>query len=147
MLLVYKNIASFLLWWIFFQLLDIFFYKWVNFYFFLIILLTFSKIFIYIYQFFFIFYRKIHTFGFIRISFTYSHLWKECTQRSNFFINFVTNEIFKILFTKRKLIRYYYFVNIYIVYRNRAFILMKFVFFNFRVIKFYNFLIRFYISF
>ena len=56
-----------------------------------------------------------------------------------FFIISVTNEIFKILFTKRKLIRYYYFVNIYIVYQKRTFILMKFVFFNFSVIKFYNF--------
>ena len=32
---------------------------------------------------------------------------------------FVTNETFKILFTKRKLIRLYYFINIYIVYPNR----------------------------
>ena len=46
----------------------------------------------------------------------------------------------KVLFTKRKLIRYYYFINIYIIYQNRAFILMKFVFVNFSVIKFYNFL-------
>ena len=43
---------------------------------------------------------------------------------------FVTNEIFKILFTERKLFRYYYFINICIAYRNRAFMLMKFVFFN-----------------
>ena len=43
---------------------------------------------------------------------------------------FVTNEIFKILLTKRNLIRYYYFINIYIVDQTRAFILMKFVFFN-----------------
>ena len=35
-----------------------------------------------------------------------------------FFKTFLTNEIFKILFTKQKLIRYYYFINIYIVYRN-----------------------------
>ena len=52
---------------------------------------------------------------------------------------FVTNEIFKILFTQRKLYRSYYFIYIYIVYRNRTFILMKFVFFNFSVIKVYNF--------
>ena len=48
--------------------------------------------------------------------------------KGNIFIIFVTNEIFKMLFIKRKLIRYYYFINIYIIYRNRAFILMKFVF-------------------
>ena len=29
----------------------------------------------------------------------------------------------KVLFTKRKLIRYYYFINIYIIHQNRAFIL------------------------
>ena len=40
------------------------------------------------------------------------------------------------MFTKWKLIRCYYLDNIYIVYRNRIFILMKFVFFNFSVIKF-----------
>ena len=48
-------------------------------------------------------------------------------------------EIFKVWFTKSKFIRYYYFINIYIIYWNRTFILMKFVFFNFSVITFYNF--------
>ena len=57
-----------------------------------------------------------------------------------FFIIFVTNDIFKIFFTERNLIRYYYFINNYIVYRNRAFMLMKFVFFNFSIIKIYIFL-------
>ena len=56
-----------------------------------------------------------------------------------FLIIFVNNEIFKILFTKIKFIKYYYFINIYIFYWNRAFILMKFLFFNFSVIKFYDF--------
>ena len=42
-------------------------------------------------------------------------------------IAFVTNEVFKILCTKRKHVRYYYFINIYIVYQSRDFIL-KFVF-------------------
>ena len=53
---------------------------------------------------------------------------------------FVTIEIFGILFFKMNLIRYYCFINIYIVYRNRTFILMKFIFLNFSLIKFYNFL-------
>ena len=44
-----------------------------------------------------------------------------------------------ILFMKRKLIRFYCLANIYIVYSNRTFILMKFMFFNFSTIKFYNF--------
>ena len=42
------------------------------------------------------------------------------------------------MFTKMKLIRYCYFINIYIIYRDRAFMLMKFVFFIFSVIKLYN---------
>ena len=46
----------------------------------------------------------------------------------------------KIFFTKRKPIRYYYFINIYIVYWNRVFMLMKFVIFNFSVTKLYIFL-------
>ena len=62
----------------------------------------------------------------------------------NFKIIFVTNQMFKILFIKRKLIRYYCFINIYIAYRNKTFLLTKFAFFNFSVIKLYNFLIHFY---
>ena len=58
----------------------------------------------------------------------------------HFFRILVNNDIFKILFTKRKLMRYYYFINIYIAYRNRAFILINFEFFNFSVIKMYVFL-------
>ena len=41
---------------------------------------------------------------------------------------------------KKKLNRYYCFINIYIAYRNTDFTLMKFIFFNFSIIKFYNFL-------
>ena len=52
-------------------------------------------------------------------------------RRSHFVSVFIANKIFKILFTKRDLIRYYYFVNICIVYRYRVFMLKKFVFFNF----------------
>ena len=62
-----------------------------------------------------------------------------------FFRIFVSNEIFKTLFNKRKFIRYYYFINIYIVCQNRAFILMKFVLFNFKIIIFYNIFVCFYI--
>ena len=48
---------------------------------------------------------------------------------------FVTNAIFKIFFTKRNF-RYYYFINIYIVYWNKAFILVKVIFFKFSIINF-----------
>ena len=72
------------------------------------------------------------------MSFIYKDLWTEYALSFNFFRIFVTNEIFKILFAKSKLISYYYFINIYIDSRNLAFIFMKFVFFNFTVIKFYN---------
>ena len=60
-------------------------------------------------------------------------------ERFNFFVIFLTSEIFKIFHTKRKLIRYYYFIDIYIAYQNRTFVMMKFVFFNFSAIKFYIF--------
>ena len=53
-------------------------------------------------------------FSFIRISFIYTHLWKEY-QRLDLFITFVTNEMFKILYTEGKHIRYY-FNNNYIIY-------------------------------
>ena len=55
-------------------------------------------------------------------------------------IIFVNNEIFKILFIKRKLTRHYYFINIDIVYWNMTSILMNFVFWDFSLIRFYNFL-------
>ena len=51
--------------------------------------------------------------------------WRNRHTITIFFIIFVTNEIFKILFTKRKLIRYYYFINIYIVYWNMSFICLS----------------------
>ena len=58
---------------------------------------------------------------------------------SNFFSIFVTNKIFKTFFTKRDIIRYYYFLNI-CIYQNRAFTLFKFLFCNFSITKFYIFL-------
>ena len=48
---------------------------------------------------------------------------------------FITNEIFKIFSTERKFVKYYYFIDTYIIYQNRAFILIKNVFFNFIIIK------------
>ena len=84
---------------------------------------------------------KKDTFNFIKISSICTHFWKEYAQRSNLFSIITANKIFKILFTKRDLIRYYCFTNIYIVYRNRTSILVKFIFFNFSIIKlFYSFL-------
>ena len=69
--------------------------------------------------------------------------WRNRHTITIFFIIFVTNEIFKILFTKRKLIRYYYFINIYIVFWNRSFTLIKFIFLNFNIMKFCKFFIHF----
>ena len=101
---------------------------------------TFSRMSIYWIKAFSFFCQKINMSILIKISFIYKHLSREYAKKSIFFRIFVNSEIFKILFTKRKLIRYYYFINIYIIYWNRAFVLKKFVFFNFSVIKFYNFL-------
>ena len=60
---------------------------------------------------------------------------KKDAQRSEFSGIFVTNEILKIFFTEANLIRCFYFINIYIVYQNRAIILVKLVFFYFSIIK------------
>ena len=51
----------------------------------------------------------------------------------------LVSKVLEIFFTERKLIRYYYFVNIYIFYQIKYFLLTKFVLFNFSVIKFSNF--------
>ena len=69
----------------------------------------------------------------------FNHLWTEYAYRSKFFRIFTAKQIFKILLTKSKLIRYYYFINIYMVYWSRAFILIKCLLYNFIVMKFYNF--------
>ena len=84
---------------------------------------------------------KRHIFSFIKTSSICTHFWKLYTQSSKFFTIFVTNKSLKILFAKGNLIRYYYFINIYIVYRNRAIVLVEFVFFNSSIAKlFINFL-------
>ena len=56
---------------------------------------------------------------------------------------FVTNKIFKTLFTKENFIRYYYFINIYIAYR--TFYVGKICVFQFRITNVYNLFIHFYI--
>ena len=109
------------------------------------IFLTFSKISLYLIKTFF-FYEETSTSISIKNYFAYNHFIYN--HKGLIFCRiFVTNEMFKILFTKRKLIRCYYFISIYIFYQNRAFILLKFEFFNFSIIKFYNFFIHFYIWF
>ena len=55
-----------------------------------------------------------------------------------FRICFLPNKIFKTLFTKRNLVRYYFSINVYIMYQNMAFALLIFVFFNFTIAKHYN---------
>ena len=87
---------------------------------FFVLLLTFSK-FHQIYQKDF-FYQNFHAFIFIKTS-VCTHFSKYTHKSLNFLSSALTKEIF--LFTERKLIRYYYFLNINIVYRNRAFILMN----------------------
>ena len=67
---------------------------------------------------------------------------------SEFFLSiFIANKILKMLLTKIDLTRYYYFISIFIVYQNRAFPLVKFVFFKFSIIKLYNLLSIFIYSF
>ena len=111
---------------------------------FFIILLTFYRNFDIFIKKFFLFYHKKHAFSFMKIYSISTHYWKEYAQRSNILIIFVANEISKILFIKKKLIRYCNFINICIVYQNRASILMKLVFFNSSIIKLYDSSIHFY---
>ena len=60
-------------------------------------------------------------------------------KRSNFFSIFVAKKIFKTLLPQKYFIKYYYIISIYIVYWNRALILVKFVFFDFSITKDYTF--------
>ena len=91
---------------------------------FLIPLLTFLQIPLYIFKQFIIFYKKdIYLVSSKPLLYTW---------RCNFFIIFVTNKTFN---AERNLIRYGYFINIYIVYRNRALLLVKFMFFHFSITK------------
>ena len=57
----------------------------------------------------------------------------------NFFTIFVTNKIFKAIFTGKNFVWCYYLINIYIIYQKLVFILVKFVFFNSGFTKLYNF--------
>ena len=65
---------------------------------------------------------------------------------SNFFSIFLANKIFKFFFIKRDPIRYYYFINIYIYYWNKFFMLIKFLILEFSISKFDTFF-HFYIYF
>ena len=100
-------------------------------------------------------YQKIHIFNFIIIiSCISAHFWKHCTYWFNFFIIFVTNNLFKTIFNKRNLVRYCYSVNIYThlhsshlhylhiytVYVYWAFGIVKFEFFIFN--KLYKFFVH-----
>ena len=72
----------------------------------------------------------------------HSLLERKCL-RVLFFIVFEESQISKTCFTEKKIIRYYYFVNIYIIYQNKAFILIKVAFFNCNTMKLYIFCIIF----
>ena len=67
------------------------------------------------------------------------HFWK-----SKLFTIFVDNKIFKTLFTKINFIRCYYFINIYIVYQSKVFVLVQFVFFSLNITECHSCFIDFY---
>ena len=87
-------------------------------------------------------YIYTHTHSFIHLALLKSRLYiliSGCNMHKDLIFSiFVANKEFK-----NFPIKYYYFINIYIVYQNRDFMLIKFVFFNFNVIKSYNFYIHF----
>ena len=112
------------------------------------LLLSFFPNFIIFFYHFIIFYQIKHIFSFIKISsicITFLKRIYICI-KAYFFSIFIANKIFKILFTERDLIRYNYFIKIYIVYQNRAFMLVKFVF-SCRYHQTLYFFIHFYIWF
>ena len=65
------------------------------------------------------------------------HLFSEALP--NVFSIFAPNEIFKYFLTERNPARYYYSINVYIIYLNWDSVLLKFMFFNFNFEKRYNF--------
>ena len=114
----------------------------INFFF---ILLTFSQTIIYLSKCFSYFIMKyIHLILFKYLLYLLIS-GKNMQKENNFFIAFVTTEIFKIFFVKRKFIRYYYFINIYIVYGNSTFTLLKFLLLNSSIIKFNKFFLSIFI--
>ena len=91
---------------IFFQLLDIFYYIWVHYHFF-IILLTFSQISLFLFKTFSSFIKK-DIYSVSSKSILYAFISKKNMHKGLIFIISVISEIFKILFAKRKLFRYYF---------------------------------------
>ena len=99
------------------------FFWGLSLYFCWLVSLTFSR---------FIVYQKRHLF-------CCYHFWK-----SKLFTIFVENKIFKTLFTKINFIRCYYFINIYIVYQSKVFVLVQFVFFSLNITECHSCFIDFY---
>ena len=87
-------------------------------------------------------------FRFIKAFSICTHFWEKYIYKGLIFlIIFVTSEIFKSFFTKRYLIRYYYFINICIFYWNRSFMPVKFLFLDFNITRFYDCFFQFYLGF
>ena len=77
----------------------------------------------------------------------YAFIFWRNIHKDKFFSILVANKLFKTLLAKTNFIRYYYFINIFIFYSNRSFVLVKLLFFHFNICKFYNCFIKFYIQF
>ena len=100
--------------------------------------------FIIFFQQFLAFYQKRHIFSLIKISSICTQFWQHYKSGHNFFnIIFVLNKVFKTFFTKGELTRYYFSINVLIIYQNFVFVLVKYFFFNFSVAKL-QFLYAFY---
>ena len=65
---------------------------------------------------------------------------KHYTQGHNFFrIIFVSSKKFKTFFNKKNLVRYYYSINVYVMFWDWDFVSVKLLFLNFNIAKRYNF--------
>ena len=110
---------------------------------FLITFLSLSQISLYFSSSFLPFIKK-DIFSLIKISSICTQFWQHYKSGHNFFnIIFVLNKVFKTFFTKGELTRYYYSINVLIIYQNFVFVLVKYFFFNFSVAKCYSFFMHF----
>ena len=71
-------------------------------------------------------------------SFLYAVIFGRNIHKDLIFSIFVANKVFKCSFTKRNPIRHYNIINVYIFYWIRFFSLMKFLFLDFNITKFYD---------
>ena len=83
---------------------------------------------------------KRYEFIFIKMFSICTHHWKHDTQGSDFFrIIFAPSKKFQTILGRKNIVIYCYSITLYIKYWKKVFVLVKCVFFNLNIIKYYNF--------